>query len=67
MAADYYRNLQNQVKRWGGDPTDFVTMYGAWWNPESAKKFISDPTYDLTTKYGESFSMVHQKAIDLLA
>lgn len=67
LAASYYRSLQNQVRRWGGDPTDFATMYGAWWNPASAKQFITDPTYDLTTKYGESFSMVRQKAIDLLA
>ena len=67
LAASYYRSLQNQVRRWGGDPTDFATMYGAWWNPASAKQFITDPTYDLTTKYGESLSMVRQKAIDLLA
>jgi hypothetical protein len=67
LAASYYRSLQNQVRRWGGDPTDFVTMYGAWWQPAAAKEFISNPTYDLTTKYGESFSAVHQKAIDLLA
>ena len=67
LAARYYRNLQSQVRRWGGDPNDFVTMYGAWWQPEAARRFIADPTYDLTTKYGESFSEVHQKAIDLLA
>lgn len=64
-AAQHYSDLQKQVKNWGGDPNDFVTMYGAWWRPESARLFIKDNTHDYTTTYNESFSGVRKRAQDL--
>lgn len=66
-AAKYYRNLQNSLKLWGGDPNDFASMYGMWWRPQSQKDFMKDPNYDYVTQWGESFRDVRQKAIDLLA
>lgn len=66
-AAKYYRNLQRDLKRWGGDPNDFANMYGMWWRPQSQKDFMKDPNYDYVTQWGESFRDVRQKAVDLLA
>lgn len=64
-AVQHYSSLQKQIKNWGGDPNDFVTMYGAWWRPESARQYIKDNTYDYATVYNESFSGVRKRAQDL--
>jgi hypothetical protein len=64
-AAKHYTNLQNSVRKKGGDPNDFVTMYGAWWRPQSAYAYIKDNTYDYKTKYGESFSGIRKRAQEL--
>ena len=64
-AARYYTDLQNSVKNWGGDPNDFVTMYGAWWRPDSARIYIQDPTHNYKTKYDEDFHKIRQRAQDL--
>lgn len=64
-AAQHYTNLQNSIKNRGGDPNDFVTMYGAWWRPQSAYAYIKDNTHDYKTKYGESFSGVRKRAQEL--
>lgn len=66
-AAKHYKHLQKQISNWGGNPDDFVTVYGAWWRPESAKQHIKDPNYDYSTKYGESLSAIHKRAQDLLS
>lgn len=64
-AAQHYTSLQNSVRNKGGDPNDFVTMYGAWWRPQSAYAYIKDNTYDYKTKYGESFSGIRKRAQEL--
>lgn len=64
-AAQHYTDLQKQIQKWGGDPNDFVTMYGAWWRPESARQYILDNTYDYSTQYNESLSGVRKRASDL--
>lgn len=64
-AAQHYTDLQKQIEKWGGDPNDFVTMYGAWWRPESARQYILDNTYDYSTQYNESLSGVRKRASDL--
>ena len=64
-AAKYYRHLQNQIKNKGGDPTDFVTMYGAWWRPSSAYKYITNPNYNYTSKYDEDFLTIRNRAAKL--
>lgn len=65
-AAQHYTALQKQIKNWGGDPNDFVTMYSAWWRPESAKRYIEDNTYDYRTRYNESLCDIRKRASDLL-
>ena len=65
-AAQHYTALQKQIKNWGGDPDDFVTMYSAWWRPESARRYIKDNTYDYRTRYNESLSTIRKRASDLL-
>lgn len=64
-AARYYTDLQKQVKGWGGDPDDFVTMYGAWWRPESARIYIQNPAYNYKTEYNEDLHMVRRRAQNL--
>ena len=64
-AAKYYRHLQNQIKNRGGDPTDFVTMYGAWWRPSSAYKYITNPNYNYTSDYNEYFLTIRNRAAKL--
>ena len=64
-AAKHYTSLQNSVRNKGGDPNDFVTMYGAWWRPQSAYAYIKDSTHDYKTKYGESFSNIRKRAQEL--
>lgn len=64
-AAQHYTSLQNSVRNKGGDPNDFVTMYGAWWRPQSAYAYIKDNTHDYKTKYGESFSGIRKRAQEL--
>ena len=66
-AAQHYTSLQKQIKGWGGDPDDFVTMYGAWWRPDSARIFIQDPTHNHSTIYNEDFQKIRRRAQDLLA
>ena len=66
-AAKYYTDLQKQVKGWGGDPDDFVTMYGAWWRPDSAKKYIQNPSHNHSTIYNEDFQTIRQRAKDLIS
>lgn len=66
-AAKHYTGLQNNIKARGGDPNDFVTMYGAWWRPESAYAYLKDNTYNYTTKYGESLSSIRKRAQDLIS
>jgi hypothetical protein len=41
-------------------------MYGAWWRPESAYKYLSDTNYNYTTRYGESFQDIIQRARNLV-
>lgn len=65
-AARYYTDLQNRVRQWGGDPDDFVTMYGAWWRPESARQYIQNGNHNYRTIYNEDFLTIRQKAQDLL-
>lgn len=55
------------VRKKGGDPNDFVTMYGAWWRPQSAFEYIKDNNYDYTTKYNEKFSDVIGRAKAILS
>ena len=64
-AAKYYRYLQNQIKNKGGDPTDFVTMYGAWWRPKSAYNYITNPNYNYTSDYNEDFLTIRNRAVKL--
>lgn len=64
-AARYYTDLQKQVKGWGGNPDDFVTMYGAWWRPDSARIYIKNPTHNHKTIYNEDFHTIRQRAQDL--
>ena len=64
-AAQHYTDLQKQIQKWGGDPNDFVTMYSAWWRPESARQYILDNTYDYSTQYNESLSGIRKRASDL--
>ena len=66
-AAQHYTNLQKQIRARGGDANDFVTMYGAWWRPESAYAYLKDSNYDYKTSYNESLSGIRQKAKDLLS
>ena len=66
-AAKYYTDLQNRVRQWGGDPNDFVTMYGAWWRPESARQYIQNGNHNHRTIYNEDFLTIRQRAQDLLA
>ena len=66
-AAKYYTDLQNRVRQWGGDPNDFVTMYGAWWRPESTRQYIQDSNHNHRTKYNEDFLTIRQRAQNLLA
>lgn len=66
-AAKYYTYLQNNIRARGGDPKDFVTMYGAWWRPSSAYAYLKDDKYDYRTQYNESFSGVRKRAQDLLS
>ena len=66
-AAKYYTYLQNNIRARGGDPKDFVTMYGAWWRPSSAYTYLKDNTHDYKTQYNESFIGVRKRAQDLLS
>lgn len=66
-AAKHYTSLQNNIRARGGDYKDFVTMYGAWWRPDSAYKYLKDNSYDYKTKYGENFSQIRKRAQDLLS
>lgn len=61
-AAKYYKHLQNTIKDKGGDPNDFVTMYGAWWRPASAYNYIKNPNYNYTSKYHEDFLTIRNRA-----
>lgn len=61
-AAQHYTKLQQEISKRGGDSKDFVTMYGAWWRPESAYAYLKNPNYDFKTKYGESFQQIIQRA-----
>lgn len=65
-AAQHYTKLQQEVGVRGGDPDDFVTMYGAWWRPESAYAYIKNPNYDFKTKYNESFKQILQRARNIV-
>lgn len=65
-AAQHYTRLQQEIGVRGGDPDDFVTMYGAWWRPESAYAYLKNPDYDFRTKYNESFQQILQKARNLV-
>lgn len=66
IAAQYYTKLQEEIKRRNGDPNDFVTMYGAWWRPQSAYEYLSNANYNYITRYGESFQDVIQRARNLV-
>ena len=66
-AAQYYTHLQNNIRARGGDPKDFVTMYGAWWRPSSAYAYLKDDKHDHKTQYNESFTRVRKRAQDLLS
>ena len=66
-AAKHYTNLQNNIRARGGNHKDFITMYGAWWRPESAYAYLKDDKYDFKTQYGESLSGVRQRAQNLLS
>lgn len=66
-AAQYYTHLQNNIRARGGDPKDFVTMYGAWWRPGSAYAYLKDDKHDYKTQYNESFSRIRKRAQDLLS
>lgn len=61
-AAQHYTKLQQEIRKRGGDPDDFVTMYGAWWRPSSAYQYLKDPNYDFTTEYNENFQKIRQRA-----
>lgn len=65
-AAQHYTKLQQEIRKRGGDPNDFVTMYGAWWRPSSAYQYLQDPNYDFTTKYNENFQKIRQRAQNLV-
>ena len=65
-AAQYYTKLQNEIAKRGGDPTNFVTMYGAWWRPESAYNYLTNPHHNFATKYNENFQQILQRARNLL-
>lgn len=65
-AAKHYTKLQHEIAKRGGDPTDFETMYGAWWRPESAYAYLKDPNYDFKTKFGESFQQIRRRARNLI-
>lgn len=65
-AAKHYTKLQQEIRKRGGDPNDFVTMYGAWWRPASAYQYLKDPNYDITTKYNENFQKIRQRAQNLV-
>lgn len=64
-AAKYYKHLQKTIKDKGGDPNDFVTMYGAWWRPTSAYNYITNPNYNYTSKYNEDFLTIRNRASKL--
>lgn len=64
-AAQHYTSLQKQIKKWGGDPNDFVTMYSAWWRPESTRQYLKDSNYNYSTEYNESLSKIRKRASDL--
>lgn len=64
-AAKYYKHLQKTIKDKGGDPNDFVTMYGAWWRPASAYNYITNPNYNYTSKYYEDFLTIRNRASKL--
>lgn len=66
-AAKYYTKLQDEVRRRGGDPNDFATMYSAWWRPESAYAYLNNPNYDFKTKYNESFKQIIQRARNVVS
>lgn len=66
-AAKHYTSLQNNIRARGGNHKDFVTMYGAWWRPESAYAYLKDDKYDFKTQYGESLSQIRKKAQDLIS
>lgn len=66
-AAKYYTKLQDEVRKRGGDPNDFTTMYGAWWRPESAYVYLNNPNYDFKTKHNESFKQITQRARNLVS
>lgn len=66
-AAQYYTHLQNNIRARGGDPKDFVTMYGAWWRPSSAYAYLKDAKHDHKTQYNESFSKIRKRAQDLIS
>lgn len=65
-AAQHYTKLQQDIQKRGGDPNDFVTMYGAWWRPASAYQYLKNPDYDFKTKHNESFQQILQRARNLL-
>lgn len=65
-AAQHYTKLQKEIRKRGGDPDDFVTMYGAWWRPSSAYQYLQDPNYNITTKYNENFQKIRQRARNLV-
>ena len=66
VAAQHYTKLQQEIRKRGGDPDDFVTMYGAWWRPSSAYQYLQNPNYDFTTKYNENFQKIRQRAQNLV-
>ena len=65
-AAQHYTKLQQEIRKRGGDPNDFVTMYGAWWRPASAYQYLLDPNYDITTRYNENFQKIRQRAQNIV-
>lgn len=65
-AAQHYTKLQHEVQKRGGNPNDFVTMYAAWWRPESAYAYIKNPDYDYSSQYNEGFQQIVQRARNLV-
>lgn len=66
-AAKHYTKLQDEIRKRGGDPNDFTTMYGAWWRPESAYAYLNNSNYDFKTKYNESFKQITQRARNVVS
>lgn len=64
-AAKHYKYLQKTIKDKGGNPNDFVTMYGAWWRPASAYNYITNPNHNYTSKYYEDFLTIRNRAAEL--